>query len=77
MSDDGDILRVNHRVYPSEHTEYMTMTSVLVRVERSYYTVYVGEGSAEFVARVGDRMSYAEAVCHFPSAQLKPEQYRA
>jgi hypothetical protein len=52
-----------------------TMT-VLVEGEIGDYAAYTGHGTPDWVARFGDKISFAEACCHFPGGQLKKELYR-
>lgn len=49
--------------------------AVLVAGDIGDYACYVGIGDADWVARHGDKISFAEAVCHFPTG-LKKELYR-
>jgi hypothetical protein len=49
---------------------------VLVEGAVGDYACYVGIGSAEWVGRRGDKISFEEACVHFPGGQLKQELYR-
>jgi len=68
----------NRRCYPSELRPYnpTEILAVLVAGEIGDYACYVGEGSPEWVARFGEKISFSEACCHFPGGQLKKELYR-
>ena len=75
----GIILNTNERSYPKELDSriefcYTTITAVLVLGEIGDYAVYVGNGSPEWIARHGDKISFKEASCHFPG--IKEEKYR-
>lgn len=72
-----NIIGINTRYYPSEATPFdpPPTLAVLVLGDIEDYTVYVGHGSAEWVARHGNKISFAEACCHFPG-QLEVERYR-
>ena len=79
----GKIIGVNVRCYPKEGTFMGTHDEnppetvvVLVAGEVGDYAAYVGHGPPEWVARFGDKISFAEACCHFPGGQLKEELYR-
>jgi hypothetical protein len=50
--------------------------TVLVAGEADDYAAYQGIGSKEHVARYGDKVSFAEACCHFPGGQLEESRYR-
>ena len=74
------IIGVNTRCYPSENPAVdgeIETRAVLVEGEIGDYACYVGHGSPEFVKRLGNKISFEEACCHFPSGQLKKEKYRA
>lgn len=49
---------------------------VLVEGEIGDYAAYIGHGDADWVARHGDKLSFEEALCHFPIG-LKREKYRS
>lgn len=70
------ILNVNNVCYPSETDEkgYVKISAVLVEGIIGDYAVYIGQGSPEFIANRGDKLSFEEALCHFPG--LKKENYR-
>ncbi len=75
------ILSVNERWYPVGGTHGMErrpVTAVLVEGHMGDYAVYVGVGDkdhAEDIADYGDKISFGEAVCHFPFG-LEKEKYR-
>ena len=75
------IIGVNERWYPvggSNGMERLPVTVVLVAGEIGDYAAYAGCGSEEHtedIARYGDKISFAEACCHFPG-QLKSDKYR-
>jgi len=52
------------------------VVTVLVAGDIGDYAAYTGLGPPEWVARHGDKISFAEACCHFPGGQLKKELYR-
>lgn len=84
------ILNVNKRNYPVQsqmfgiETEYkdstikddgyVEITAVLTEGEIGDFAVYIGEGSPEWVANFGDKLSWKEATCHFPF--IPEEKYR-
>ncbi len=75
------IISVNTRYYPKQGTLGMwdgdppPTCAVLVAGEIGDYACYVGHGTPEWVARYGDKISFAEACCHFPVGLVK-EKYR-
>ena len=69
------ILNTNKRSYYSEGGREVTITAVLVAGDIDDYAVYVGCGSDNFVARTGHKISFKEAICHFPIG-LVEEKYR-
>jgi hypothetical protein len=78
----SEILSVNERWYPvggAHGMDRQPVTVVLVAGTIGDYAAYIGIGSkehAEDIARHGDKISYAEACCHFPIG-LERERYRA
>jgi hypothetical protein len=74
------ILSVNKRCYPAKDVIYgcvldaITTTTVLVEGEIDDYAAYTGHGDPEWVADRGDKISFAEACCHFGG--LDKEKYR-
>lgn len=74
------ILGVNKRSYPKEGAtrfeEYTNLKVVLVAGDIGDYAAYSGDGSDEWVAKNGDKLSFEEACAHFPGGQLKEERYR-
>ena len=78
----GTILGVNSRHYPTEgpggvhNMDPPATRAVLVAGAIGDYACYVGNGSPEWVARFGDKISFEEACCHFPGGQIKRECYR-
>ena len=73
---ENKILGINKRCYPSSLSlfGYVEITCVLVAGEIGDYTVYIGEGLPEYVASHGNKISFKEAICHFP--QLIKASYR-
>ena len=74
----GKILGTNERYYPSEEDQMNPPLTLAVLVEGGGgdYACYVGHGSIEWVAALGNKISFEEACCHFPGGQLKKELYR-
>lgn len=77
------ILGVNTRHYPTQipgtetwDTNPPPVRVVLVAGDVDDYAAYCGLGTPEWVARHGDKLSFAEACCHFPGGQLVEERYR-
>ena len=83
------ILGVNDRYYPAQNEgviegvierdyEYVIIPTraVLVEGDIGDYACYVGHGSPEWVAKMGNKISFEEAQIHFPGKQLKRELYR-
>lgn len=74
-----NILSVNERWYPTPNgLDRKPVTVVLVEGSIGDYACYVGIGTkedAEGIARHGDKISFAEAVCHFPFG-LEEAKYR-
>lgn len=50
--------------------------TVLVEGDIGDYAAYTGHGDPQWVAAHGDKISFAEACCHFPGGQLVKEKYR-
>ncbi len=75
--DMGKIIGENHRYYPSEAMKaYPPVTmAVLVEADIGDYACYIGHGTAEWVARFGDKISFEEACFHFPRGLVR-EKYR-
>lgn len=71
------ILIVNRRYYPSQQSPTDPPCTLVVLVEGDIgdYTAYCGHGELEWVARHGDKISFTEACCHFPT-WLEKELYR-
>lgn len=75
------IINVNERWYPvggSRGMERAPVTVVLVEGGIGDYAAYVGLGDkskAEDIAQHGDKISFAEACCHFPWG-LDEDKYR-
>lgn len=75
------IIGIIKRCYPVEDV-YLTYviedsivtTTVLVEGGIGDYAAYTGHGDPEWVARMGDKISFAEACCHF--GPLEREKYR-
>lgn len=74
------ILGVNDRWYPAQRvtTEHGRTGVIVVLVEGDIgdYAAYAGCGDPEWVARFGDKISFAEACAHFPGGQLDEARYR-
>ena len=69
------ILKINKRSYPREDSVfYVDITTVLTEGAIGDLTVYIGEGSPEWIAKYGKKLSYKEAICHFPD--IKESKYR-
>jgi len=66
----AEILGINERWYPTpDGLDRKPVTVVLVAGSIGDYTCYVGVGTkadAQGIARNGDKISFAEACCHFP-----------
>jgi hypothetical protein len=78
----SEILGINERSYPVEAADpsdwagRTSVTVVLVAGDIGDYAAYVGRGSPAWIARHGDKISFAEACCHFPGGQLDEAKYR-
>lgn len=78
------ILNTNKRRYPkqkkiaytasSQDVDYVEIITVLTEGEIGDFAVYIGEGSPEWVASFGNKLSYKEAICHF--SHIPEEKYR-
>lgn len=68
------IVNVNRRGIPSQFGPTVTVTAVLTEGVAGDHAAYIGIGNPEFVARQGNKLSYAEACEHFIG--LKEENYR-
>lgn len=75
LTDDKNILSVNKRVYPDQQHRNIEITTVLVAGRVGDYAVYVGIGEPGWVAKYGNKISFAEACIHFPCG-LEEEKYR-
>lgn len=89
VGDEYKIISVNRRHYPAQasvigHLPFMagvdqsdnpppTLT-VLVEGEIGDYAAYTGHGDPQWVARHGDKISFAEACIHFRG--IEKEKYR-
>jgi len=71
------IIGHNERSYPSQFygAGYVDITVVLVEGTIGDYAAYIGEGSQEWVARFGNKISFDEARIHFPS--VVEDKYRS
>ena len=77
------ILGISTRCYPfqdvlSPYGQSMNpprLKVVLVAGDIGDYAAYAGYGDEEFVVRLGNKISFEEACCHFPG-QLDREKYR-
>lgn len=74
----SDIMGVNKRTYPAEErpTFGVSVVVVLVAGQIGDYAAYAGQGSPEWVARHGYKLSFTEATVHFPGGQLEKARYR-
>ena len=70
----GTILNTNNRCYPSETGGSVLISAVLVEGYIGDYAVYIGQGSPEYIALHGDKLSFDEAKIHFPG--IVKENYR-
>ena len=73
------IIGINERSYPSQSTNgwaRVDISVVLVEGDIGYYAAYAGQGSPEWIADHGDKISFKEATVHFPGGQLEKEKYR-
>lgn len=70
------IIGVNKRCYPAQNiVGYIEVSVVLVEGGIGDYAAYCGQGSDEFVAAHGNKISYDEANIHFCGV-LQKEKYR-
>lgn len=62
------IIRVNTRYYPSEDNPMNPpgVVCVLIEGEIGDYAAYVGYGTQDWVAKWGNKISFAEANAQFP-----------
>lgn len=74
MSDNGKILGVDTRWYPSPEGG-VEVSVVLVAGQIGDYAAYAGSGPKEYVRDYGNKVSFAEACLHFPGS-LEVEKYR-
>lgn len=58
----------------NEKIEHVTINAVLTRDAVGQFAVYVGIGSDEFVAGVGQKQTYKRALNYYSG--LKKEEYR-
>ncbi len=75
-TESGVILGQNIRSYPAigGHVDVIV---VLVQGSVNDYAAYAASGrDPDFAKRSGDKISFAEACCHFPGGQLEEERYR-
>lgn len=73
---DGKILGVNERYYPSQSgLGCVGIFTVLVGGAIGDYAAYVGQGHPNWVAKHGDKLSFTEARCHFPT--IEEANYRS
>ena len=75
----GKIISINKRCYPVEEFFQPVIipietTTVLVEGSIGDYAAYTGHGDPEWVARMGDKISFLEAQCHFSG--IEKERYR-
>ena len=69
------IIGKNERWYMSENDEDIGVITVLVKGDIGDYAAYTGIGSPEYVAKLGNKISFQEACIHFPIGLVK-EKYR-
>jgi len=69
------IIGKNERWYTSEDGEEIGVITVLVEGRVGDYAAYTGIGSPEYVAKLGNKISFKEACIHFPFG-LDEEKYR-
>lgn len=78
-SDEIKVIGVNERWYPTPNgLDRKPVTAVLVAGQVGDYACYVGIGTKDDalgIARFGDKISFAEACCHFPFG-LEERRYR-
>lgn len=73
---DGKILGINIRYYPTQNgLGCMGTVTVLVAGAIGDYAAYTGHGHPHWVALHSDKISFAEAKCHFPS--IEEANYRS
>jgi hypothetical protein len=71
---DYKILSIDRRYYPSAHGTVSVLT-VLVAGDIGDYAAYSGiSDEPQWVARLGDKLSFKEACCHFSG--LEESKYR-
>lgn len=77
MSDKPNILSVNVRYYPNQEDieSPVRVVTVLVAGAIGDYAAYSGNGSPEWVARFGDKISFQEAARQF--SPLEESKYRS
>lgn len=76
MNDEPVILATNRRTYHGPGWEPVSIMVVLVAGEIGDYAAYISAGnSPDWTARHGDKLSFAEAQCHFPVG-LEEKNYR-
>ena len=68
------ILNVNKRTYLGESCIDIEITAVLTEGAIGDLAAYIGEGSPEWIAKYGNKLSYKEATCHFPN--IEETKYR-
>ena len=63
-----NILSTDTKSYPSEYNPngHVEIIAVLVGGTIGDYAAYIGQGTVEFVARSGDKLSFIEAKQYFP-----------
>ena len=71
----GKIICVENKSYPSENSGYANISIVLVEGQIGDYATYIGQGSPEWIAQNGDKLSFNAAKIHFPIG-LDKNKYR-
>jgi len=69
-----NIMSVDETCYPRPGQARDISTLWVLVGDEHEYACYVGHGSADWVARFGDKVSFESASSHFPGA-LKEERY--
>ena len=73
---DGKIISCNIRYFPTQNGMGCTpSTTVLVAGAVGDYAAYTGHGHPNWVAKHGDKISFVEAKCHFPT--IEEANYRS
>lgn len=71
------IIGMDERGFPSQAFGHCDYTVVLTESEGPEpYACYIGQGSPEWVANHGDKLTFERAKLHFPISPMTPETYR-